>query len=85
MADSPPDDGAARSDDTAKLELPSLNPFKRRRARREPEPVEPLEATEPGRGPEAAAERYGRVRYSLYEIRYPLYAELPAPSRRQTL
>lgn len=56
MADSPPDDGAARSDDTAKLELPSLNPFKRRRARREPEPVEPLEAPEPDRGPEAAAE-----------------------------
>ena len=56
MADSPPDDGAARSDDTAKLELPSLNPFKRRRARRDPEPVEPLEAPEPDRGPEAAAE-----------------------------
>ena len=56
MADTPPDDGAARSDDTAKLELPSLNPFKRRRARREPEPVEPLEAPEPDRGPEAAAE-----------------------------
>lgn len=54
MADTPPDDGAARSDETAKLELPSLNPFKRRRARREPEPVGPVgpvEAPEPSGGP----------------------------------
>ena len=56
MADTPPEDGAARSDDTAKLELPSLNPFRRRRARREPEPVEPLDAPEPAGRPEAAAE-----------------------------
>lgn len=56
MADTPPDDGAARSDDTAKLELPSLNPFRRRRARREAEPVEPLDAPEPAGRPEAVAE-----------------------------
>jgi hypothetical protein len=56
MADTPPDDGAARSDDTARLELPSLNPFKRRRARREPEPVEPAAAPEPASRPAALAE-----------------------------
>jgi hypothetical protein len=56
MADTPPEDGAARSDDTAKLELPSLNPFKRRRAHRNPEPVEPVEAPESANGPEAVAE-----------------------------
>jgi hypothetical protein len=59
MADSPPDDRAARSDDTAKLELPSLNPFKRRRARREPEPVEPVSpepASRPAAVPEPATE-----------------------------
>jgi len=50
MADTPPDDDAARSDDAAKLELPSLNPFKRRRAPRESEPVE---APEPAGGPAA--------------------------------
>jgi hypothetical protein len=59
MADTPPNDGAARPDDTAKLELPSLNPFKRRRSRRDPEPVEPVEpveAPEAAGAPEAAAE-----------------------------
>jgi len=56
MADTPPNDGAARSDDTAKLELPSLNPFRRRRARREPGPVEPVEAPEPASGPEPVTE-----------------------------
>jgi hypothetical protein len=58
MADSPPDDGAARSDDTAKLELPSLNPFRRRRARRDPEPVEPgkpVDLPKPVTRPEAVA------------------------------
>ena len=46
MADTPPEDGAARSDDTAKLELPSLNPFKRRRPRRAAEPAEAVDAPE---------------------------------------
>lgn len=56
MADTPPEDGDARSDDTAKLELPSLNPFKRRRARRDPEPVEPVDLPEPDTRPESVAE-----------------------------
>ena len=58
MADSPPDDGAARSDDTAKLELPSLNPFRRRRARRDPasvEPGKPVDLPKPDTRPEAVA------------------------------
>ena len=60
MADTPPDDGAARSDDTAKLELPSLERVERRRPRREPEPTAvPVEDTEETRpfvlAPEPAA------------------------------
>ena len=36
MADTPPENGPVRSDDTAKLELLSLNPFRRRRKHQEP-------------------------------------------------
>lgn len=55
MADTPPEDGPARSEETAKLELPSLNPFRRRR--RGPEPVaEPGPVSEPEAPPEPVAE-----------------------------
>src|SRR6478672_11381199 len=54
MADTPPEGGPARSDETAKLELPSLNPFRRRR--RHPEPVaEPEASPEPDAEPEPVA------------------------------
>ena len=54
MADTPPEDGPARSDETAKLELPSLNPFRRRRS---PAPVaEPEPVPEPDAPPEPVAE-----------------------------
>ena len=64
MADTPPEDGPVRSDDTAKLELPSLNPFRRRR--RHPKPVaepEPASAPDPvagaAPGPVAEPEPFG--------------------------